>query len=90
MSYLFWELSRRSDIMKKLQAELDDAMPDRRVLPDAFVLANLPYLNAFLKEGAIFYLIMLNGEPIFLHFRLATVRRRAISARTCCSFDNCL
>ena len=51
ITYLFWELSRRPDIMKKLQAELDEAMTDSRVLPDISVLQQLPYLNAFMKEG---------------------------------------
>ncbi|PCH40720.1 cytochrome P450 [Wolfiporia cocos MD-104 SS10] len=55
LSYLFWELSRRSDIMQRLQTELDDAMPDRRVIPDAQVLGKLPYLNAFMKEGFRLY-----------------------------------
>ncbi len=51
LAYLFWELSRRSDIAKKLQAELEDAMPDSRHLPDISVIQELPYLNAFIKEG---------------------------------------
>ena len=51
ITYLFWELSRRPDIMKKLQAELDEAMTDPKVLPDISVLQQLPYLNAFMKEG---------------------------------------
>ncbi|KAJ3506033.1 hypothetical protein NLJ89_g7099 [Agrocybe chaxingu] len=55
ISYLFWELSRRPDIMKKLQAELDDAMPDSKVLPDITVLQELPYFSAFLKEGLRLY-----------------------------------
>ncbi|OCH89992.1 cytochrome P450 [Obba rivulosa] len=55
LSYLFWELSRRSDIMKRLQMELDDAMPDRRVLPDTYILSTLQYLNAFIKEGLRLY-----------------------------------
>ena len=54
ITYLFWELSRRPDIMKKLQAELDEAMTDSRVLPDISVLHQLPYLNAFMKEGKSF------------------------------------
>ena len=54
ITYLFWELSRRPDIMKKLQAELDEAMTDSRVLPDISVLQQLPYLNAFMKEGKQF------------------------------------
>lgn len=52
LSYLFWELTRRSDIMVKLQAELDEAMADAKSIPDISVLNELPYLNAFLKEGA--------------------------------------
>ncbi|KAG5642970.1 hypothetical protein DXG03_001818 [Asterophora parasitica] len=55
LSYFFWELSRRADIMKKLQAELDEAMPDAGVIPDLSVLQELPYLNAFIKEGLRLY-----------------------------------
>ncbi|KAI0940296.1 hypothetical protein AcV5_001443 [Taiwanofungus camphoratus] len=55
LSYLLWELSRRPDIMNRLQNELDDAMPDRKVIPDSFVLFRLPYLNALVKEGLRLY-----------------------------------
>ena len=51
LSYFFWELSRRADVVRKLQAELDQAMPDPHVIPDISVLQKLPYLNAFIKEG---------------------------------------
>jgi hypothetical protein len=51
LSYWFWELSRRPDIMRKLQAELDTAIPDAHSIPDISVLQKLPYLNAFIKEG---------------------------------------
>ena len=51
MAYMFWELSRRPDIMKKLQAEMDEAMADAKVVPDISVLQELPYLSAFMKEG---------------------------------------
>jgi len=37
--------------MKKLQAELDEAMADPRAIPDISTLQRLPYLNAFIKEG---------------------------------------
>jgi len=37
--------------MTSLQAELDQAMPDPRAIPDISVLQELPYLNAFVKEG---------------------------------------
>ncbi|KAF8901790.1 cytochrome P450 [Mucidula mucida] len=55
LSYFFWELSRRPDIAKKLHAELDEAMVDPRAIPDISVLQNLPYLNAFIKEGLRVY-----------------------------------
>ncbi|PPQ92769.1 hypothetical protein CVT25_003878 [Psilocybe cyanescens] len=55
ITYLFWELSRRPDIMKKLQMEIDEAIPDCKVLPDMAVLQDLPYLNAFMKEGLRMY-----------------------------------
>ncbi|KAG6830124.1 hypothetical protein H0H87_009094 [Tephrocybe sp. NHM501043] len=55
LSYFFWELSRRADIMKKLQAELDEALPDAAVIPDISALQELPYLNAFIKEGLRLY-----------------------------------
>ncbi len=37
--------------MQRLQAEMDEAMPDRKVLLDGAGLNRLPYLNAFIKEG---------------------------------------
>ncbi|TFY68558.1 hypothetical protein EVJ58_g933 [Rhodofomes roseus] len=55
LSYLLWELSRRTDIARRLQAELDEVMPDRAVIPDAVTLTKLPYLNAFIKEGLRLY-----------------------------------
>ncbi|KAG7091834.1 hypothetical protein E1B28_008239 [Marasmius oreades] len=55
LSYFLWELTRRPDIAKKLQAELDEVMHDPRVIPDISVLQELPYLNAFIKEGLRVY-----------------------------------
>ncbi|KAF9004238.1 cytochrome P450 [Cyathus striatus] len=55
LSYFFWELSRRPDISKRLQMELDEAMPESRVLPELQTLQELPYLNAFIKEGLRLY-----------------------------------
>lgn len=46
-------MSRRPDIVAKLQAELDVAMPDPLAIPDITVLQKLPYLNAFVKEGTL-------------------------------------
>ncbi|KIK52693.1 hypothetical protein GYMLUDRAFT_64066 [Collybiopsis luxurians FD-317 M1] len=43
--------SRRPDIAAKLQAELDEAMPNAHVVPDISVLSSLPYLNTCVKEG---------------------------------------
>lgn len=51
ITFLLWELSRRPDIMKKLQAEIDEAITDCKTLPDISVLQQLPYLSAFMKEG---------------------------------------
>ncbi|KAI0307004.1 cytochrome P450 [Multifurca ochricompacta] len=55
LSYLFWELSRRPNIAKNLQAELDAAIPDCKTFPDISVLQDLPYLTAFIKEGLRLY-----------------------------------
>jgi Cytochrome P450 len=55
LSYFFWELSRRADILKKLQAEVDEAMTDTGTIPSLSVLQELPYLNAFIKEGSRFF-----------------------------------
>ena len=51
ITYILWELSRRPDMLKKLQAELDEAMPDAKVIPDISALQELPYLNGVLREG---------------------------------------
>lgn len=51
LSYFFWELTRRADIMAKLRQELDVAMLDGNSIPDITTLNKLPYLNAFVKEG---------------------------------------
>lgn len=34
ITYLFWELSRRPDIMKKRQAKFDEVIPDCKFLAD--------------------------------------------------------
>lgn len=51
LSYLLWELSRRPDIMARLQAELDECMPDTQSIPGIQELQKLPYLTALIKEG---------------------------------------
>ncbi|KAJ2931049.1 hypothetical protein H1R20_g6052, partial [Candolleomyces eurysporus] len=55
ITYIVWELSQRPDILKKLQAELDEAMPDSRGIPDISILQELPYLNGVVKEGLRVY-----------------------------------
>lgn len=55
LSYFFWELTRRADIMAKLRQELDVAMLDGNSIPDITTLNKLPYLNAFVKEGLRLY-----------------------------------
>ena len=58
LSYLCWELSRRTDIAQKLQAELDSVMSDAKTIPDLSVLQNLPYLTAFIKEGTALFITL--------------------------------
>ncbi|EAU82615.2 cytochrome P450 11B1 [Coprinopsis cinerea okayama7 len=55
ISYILWELSRRPDIVAKLQAELDEAIPDSRAIPDIAILQELPYLNGLIKEALRLY-----------------------------------
>jgi len=71
LSYLFWELSRRADIAGKLQAELDAAMPDGKTFPDIAILQDLPYLNAFVKEGSLLiYLYCITHDQLSKGLRL--------------------
>ena len=51
LSFLLWELSRRPDIMLRLQAEIDEHMTDPHCIPDIQELQKLPYLSAVIKEG---------------------------------------
>jgi Cytochrome P450 len=51
ISYILWELSRRPDILSRVQLELDEAMSDSRIVPDISILQELPYFNALIKEG---------------------------------------
>lgn len=51
ISYFLWELTRRPDILHKLQQEIDEVMPDPNMVPDIKVLNSLEYLSAFVKEG---------------------------------------
>ena len=37
--------------MKKLRSEIDEAMPNTGIIPNIAVLQQLPFLNAFIKEG---------------------------------------
>lgn len=53
LSYFLWELSRRPEIASRLQDELDEVMHDPKAIPDMSILHNLPYLNAFIKEGKL-------------------------------------
>ena len=49
--FMLWELSRRPDVVQRLRDELDEVVSDRRTIPDYSVLAEQPYLSAFLNEG---------------------------------------
>ncbi|KAJ7700501.1 cytochrome P450 [Mycena rosella] len=55
LSYFLWELTRRQDILRKLQQEIDAVMPDPSAIPDIKVLNSMEYLNAFIKEGLRLY-----------------------------------
>ena len=71
LSYLCWELSRRADIAGKLQAELDAVIHDCKTFPDISVLQDLPYLNAFVREGLPrFYINYLSCDELFKGLRL--------------------
>ena len=85
ITYLFWELSRRPDIMKKLQAELDEVMTDSKVLPDISVLQELPYLSAFMKEGesSLWNQLFASFSKVGFLFRPSTVHCCSKSSWTC-------
>jgi hypothetical protein len=51
--------------MQKLQAELDDTMPDPQVIPDMQIPLNLKYLNAFIKECERLSSDMPDGLTVF-------------------------
>jgi hypothetical protein len=68
--------------MMKLQAELDQAMPDPHAIPDIALLQKLPYLNAFVKEGRAALRFNLHLPPYTCH-RSSVVQRRTKSSRTC-------
>ncbi|KAJ3818453.1 cytochrome P450 [Lentinula raphanica] len=67
VSYILWRFANQPESVKqKIQAELDDAMPDAGSIPDWKTLHNLPILDALFKEG-----LRLHGPiPTFLE-RLA-------------------
>lgn len=56
LAYALWEVSRRPDIQQRLHAELDQAMPNSRSIPDISALHKLPFLTAVVKEGSSFWL----------------------------------
>lgn len=71
--------------MQKLQHELDEAMPDRRVVPDIALLHKLPYLTAFMKEGQCLLDICLRSLAHDEFHRFESIWCRSAFARTCCS-----
>ncbi|KAH7049475.1 cytochrome P450 [Auriculariales sp. MPI-PUGE-AT-0066] len=71
-----WALAKHPDVLRSLQTELDDVMPDGQLVPDATVLAALPYLNAVLKEVLRLYgaapsllprVVPSTGQPLEIH-----------------------
>lgn len=83
---MFWELSRRRDIMVRLQTELDDAMPDRKVIPDASVLSRLPYLNAFIREGQCLFHDR-DNSPLNIRDSFASLWSSSFAPGTSCPFQ---
>lgn len=67
--------------MMKLQAELDQAMPDPHAIPDITLLQKLPYLNAFVKEGQAALRFNLH-LPHYTCHRSSVVQRRTKYSRT--------
>lgn len=51
LAYCLYALSTCPGVMSKLQAELDEAIPDPEAVISISVAQNLPYLNAVVKEG---------------------------------------
>jgi len=85
LSYFFWELSRRPDVMKKLQAELYNVMPDSRTIPDILVLQKLPYLNMFIKEAYVYtaqHQVFLNELCLLPRLKMGLPTRYLISWAT--------
>ncbi|KAH7099670.1 cytochrome P450 [Auriculariales sp. MPI-PUGE-AT-0066] len=74
-SYGMWALARHPDVLRALQIELDDAMPDPQRIPDVATLAALPYLNAVIKEVLRLYgaapsslpRVVPAGQPLEVH-----------------------
>ena len=52
LGFMFWELTRRPDLISNLRRELDELFPDRLAIPNNDWLLKQPYLNAFIREGA--------------------------------------
>jgi len=50
ITFILWELSNRPEIMRKLQAELDEALPDVTCIPEMGTLDHLPYFNSVMNE----------------------------------------
>ena len=64
-------------MLAKLQHEIDEVMPDSRVIPDLSLLQELPYLNAFLKEGLILECIL------FINWLTKGIKLRFSSLHRC-------
>jgi len=80
ISYILWALATNPESMRKLQAELDQAMEDPRRVLGIDVLTELPYLNAVINEGAS---SSLRGQLLQLTWS-TSVTIRPSSLRKCC------
>lgn len=62
LSYMCYMFATRPEIVERLREEIDPLMPDdgeggKHRIPDITVLNKLPYLNAFVKECELSYMV---------------------------------
>ncbi|OKL62073.1 hypothetical protein UA08_02953 [Talaromyces atroroseus] len=63
LSSIVYYVSKASQVMKKLQEELDAAIPDDVLVPTHDMVRNLPYLNSVIKEALRHYSLIGLGLP---------------------------
>ena len=74
--------------MRNLQAELDQHMHDRHVIPEFATLCKLPYLNAFIKEGTCSIMHHYFANDSDADDRYASVRSCSFPSRAGCALNH--